>query len=433
MVMILGLSGILLFQISAANERMALAEMPPTFQLSKEYAQGDLSADSVRNALHRRDELLKREVVISFVASDGTEVRASKVNLSENPLWISFARDPQGTVTIDREKLKQHLVSYPPKSMPTPQQCTVLSSREEAKGVMRVETDCIAKSGYTYDVSQVASLAAEALENDEASISIPLQLVPAIINDPVHSPDRPLTLLSTGRSNFKGSGVGRKANVRKAINERENNVFIPTDAVFAFNDTLGNVTISNGWHMALTIFEGVNLRPAPGGGICQASTTVYRAALNAGLPILEQKNHSLYVTYYEPYGVGLDATIFPGSQDLKFKNDTGGPIIVQSYTEGDEAIVNMFGYDDQRTVTLTGPYFASTAPEDLLVQGKKLKTNQIVWIRHVDKNGERDESVISAQYKAIPRSLAKKWEATTEIVRGHDENIAIKNSVVAER
>jgi vancomycin resistance protein YoaR len=92
--------------------------------------------------------------------------------------------------------------------------------------------------------------------------------------------------LSTGRSNFKGSGAGRKSNVRKALNERVNNIFVPAGAVFSFNDTLGTVSTGNGWQMALTIFDGVDLRPAPGGGICQASTTVYRAALAAGFPIM---------------------------------------------------------------------------------------------------------------------------------------------------
>jgi vancomycin resistance protein YoaR len=250
-----------------------------------------------------------------------------------------------------------------------------------------------------------------ALERGEEKITVTLEKVPGQLIDTERSPDRPLVLLSTGRSNFKGSGAGRKSNVRKAINEHQHNIFIPEGSEFSFNDTLGIVSLSRGWQMALTIFEGVNLRPAPGGGVCQASTTVFRAVLNAGLPILEQKSHSLYVTYYEAYGVGLDATIFPGKQDFRFKNDTGGPIIMQAYTEGDEATINLYGYDDNRSVTLSGPYFAGT--EGILPDGKKIRANEIVWTRTVQSAAGTSTDIVASRYQAIPRSLAKNWTAST--------------------
>jgi hypothetical protein len=202
----------------------------------------------------------------------------------------------------------------------------------------------------------------------------------------------------------------------EAIGERVHNVVVPVDAEFSFNDVLGGpVTQSAGWQMALTIFEGVNLREAPGGGICQASTTVYRAALNAGLPIVEQKSHSLYVTYYEAYGVGQDATVFPGKQNLRFRNDTGAPLLLQSYYEGDDAYVHILGRPDGRQVTVDGPYFGSTAPADVQVNGRAVRGNEIVWVRTITSaEGAQTKEVLVSRYNAVPKSLVAKWPATSQ-------------------
>jgi vancomycin resistance protein YoaR len=194
------------------------------------------------------------------------------------------------------------------------------------------------------------------------------------------------------------------------------NVLVPAGEIFSYNDALGNAgSLADGWKMALTIFEGVNLRPAPGGGVCQVSTTIFRAALRAGLPIVEQKNHSLYVSYYEAYGVGQDATVYPGKQDFRFKNDTGHPILLQSYNEGDDAYVNIYGIDDGRAVTVKGPYFAATTPEEVKNQDKKLRANEIGWVRSVQSaDGTATDDVFVARYNAIPKSLPKKYSATVE-------------------
>lgn len=375
-----------------------------------------LTAESVRIAVEQRKEFLERSLIIDFVDDNSNRITTSAFLVQDFPAWVTVQRTIDGeSIGLDTERVKQHVISYPPEGIPLPRICTITSHRVDEQGVERVETDCRAQSGYRYDVDVVTDAIVSALEKGNKHITITLQEVPGMLLDPEKSPDKPLVLLSSGRSNFKGSGGGRKSNVRKALNERENNIFIPADTTFSFNDTLGIVSQSRGWELALTIFEGVNLRPAPGGGICQASTTVYRAAINAGLPIVEQKSHSLYVTYYEAYGVGLDATIFPGSQDLQFKNDTGGPIVIQSYTDGDEAYVNMYGYDDGRSVVLSGPYFARD--EGILEDGKKIRSNEIVWVRTVQTAETDKRDILKSRYNTIPRSLLTRWEPGTKVTR----------------
>lgn len=188
-----------------------------------------------------------------------------------------------------------------------------------------------------------------------------------------------MELLSSGISDFATSPSGRDFNVRKALNEHFNGIVIPAGESFHFNQFLGPVTYSAGWQGSLAIFNGNELRTVPGGGICQTSTTVYRAALNAGLDIEEQRNHSLYVHYYEAYGDGLDSTIFPGSQDLVFKNNTDGPILVEAYAEGTIATVNFYGTSDGRQVDLFGPYTQSNQTDEVIAATGGLGYNQIAW------------------------------------------------------
>lgn len=372
-------------------------------------------------AIDARKEMLERAIRVTFVNESGAEpISSFDLALKDHPLWIMFnIGENQSEAVIDLERVRQHLISYPPQNIPEPQSCVLLSTWVDNDGVTRAQTDCIAKSGFIYDQNKLANMVKEAFEKGQDTVEYVLTSVPAVVTDPTNGSAMPMKLLATGHSSFEGSGVARKSNVRKGLNERVHNVLVPADTVFSFNDTLGIVSINRGWKEALTIFEGVNLRPAPGGGICQVSTTTYRAALAAGLPIVQQKSHSLYVTYYEKFGVGQDATIFPGKQDFQFRNDTGAPILIQAYNQGDEAFVRIYGSDDGRNVAITGPYFGKTAPKDLLENGKILRNNEIAWVRTVRPvGGEQKREVFIARYQAIPKSLSSRWELTTKITRG---------------
>ena len=81
---------------------------------------------------------------------------------------------------------------------------------------------------------------------------------------------------------------------------------------------------------------------------------MFRAAINAGLPILERRPHSFPVKYYNPQG--FDATIYPGVVDLRFRNDTLAHLLVQTKISGTKLIFEIYGSDDGRVVTLDGPY-----------------------------------------------------------------------------
>ena len=116
---------------------------------------------------------------------------------------------------------------------------------------------------------------------------------------------------------------------------------------------LGEVNEQNGFESELVIKSGKLVRES-GGGLCQVSTTLFRSAVMAGLPITERRPHSFPVRYYNPQG--YDATIYPGVVDLKFKNDTSNHILIQSRVEGVKLIFDIYGPDDGRKVVMEGPF-----------------------------------------------------------------------------
>jgi vancomycin resistance protein YoaR len=221
-----------------------------------------------------------------------------------------------------------------------------------------------------------------------------------------------LTLIGSGNSNFAGSPAGRVFNLRKALREHINNVVVLPGEEFSFNATLGGpVSERRGWQLAKVISAG-ELVMEPGGGICQTSTTLYRSILQAGLPVGKRKSHSMYVSYYEKGGVGLDATIYYGQQDLTFTNDTGNPVVIQSFDEGDDAFVYLYGTPDGRVSSMEGPYFSGNAPEEFRSRGRTIKSNEIGWLQHIEyPNGITEMQPILSSYKTLPRSIVYKYTA----------------------
>ena len=209
-----------------------------------------------------------------------------------------------------------------------------------------------------------------------------------------------LVEIAEGKSNFATSPAGRDYNVRKGLNEKFHGVVVPQGTEFSYNALLGPVTYSAGWKPSLAIF-GTQLSQVPGGGLCQVSTTIYRAALDAGTNITAQRNHSLYVHYYVAYGDGLDATIYPGSQDLRFMNDTPGPILMEAYDEGYDAVVKFYGKSDGRETTLAGPYTASNQPDYSKTEFRTLSRFEILWEYWVTKpDGSKEREWLVSKYKS---------------------------------
>jgi vancomycin resistance protein YoaR len=171
-------------------------------------------------------------------------------------------------------------------------------------------------------------------------------------------------LLATGESFYKGSIPGRVHNVILA-SSRATGILIAPGEIFSFNDTVGDISAATGYKTAYVIKNGRTIL-GDGGGVCQVSTMIFRAALNAGLEIVERKPHSYRVAYYEQGGFkpGLDATVFSPSVDLKIKNNTDHHILIQSVTDPDNyhLTYEIYGKKDGRVIELSDVRVLSQSP-----------------------------------------------------------------------
>jgi vancomycin resistance protein YoaR len=369
------------------------------------------SINDLRDALGVRRALFARSIVVAFQdEASGAEVSRWTVSLGRYPDWMSFSLAGGPRFGIDESAIRSYMSQNAPDGLAAPSFATVVETHDEGK-IIRATVEGEPKDGQSFDPDAIADAVIDAFDGGHDVAVVPVQQVQGAVLYDDGVTTRVLHELGVGRSVFDTSPWGRKQNVRKAMNEKANGVVIPQGSVFSYNSTLGGpVSHSNGWYDSLIIVNGKDLEPAPGGGICQSATTVYRAAMAAGLPIVTRKSHSLYVTYYKQYGMGMDATVFPAKQDMTFENDTDGPIVLLGKTDDhDNAYSAIYGIDDGRTVTLEGPYFGYTHTEP--VMGRVLRSSEVAWIQRVTKpDGTTREQLQVAQYSGLPRSVALEFE-----------------------
>jgi vancomycin resistance protein YoaR len=160
-------------------------------------------------------------------------------------------------------------------------------------------------------------------------------------------------LIAVGTSNFAGSPSNRIHNIKVGV-QKETGILIAPGEEYSFNKFLGEVDGEHGFLPELVI-KKTGTVPEFGGGLCQVSSTVFRAAMNAGLPITERRNHSYAVQYYAPQGT--DATIYPGVVDLKFKNNTSGYLLIwPTFPSKNELQFSIYGTKDSRQIAVGTPY-----------------------------------------------------------------------------
>ncbi|MDP9312436.1 MAG: VanW family protein, partial [Chloroflexota bacterium] len=160
--------------------------------------------------------------------------------------------------------------------------------------------------------------------------------------------------LGRGESQFVTySSPERDANVQAGGNEIDG-VLIPPGAIFSFTQTIGDITWAEGYRWGEMIEAGTVV-PSLGGGICQVSTTVFRAAFWSGLEIVERHNHTWRLPWYEVDAPpGMDATIALGGPDLKVRNNTGHYIMLKVETDLQQKrqTVIVYGTPDGRQVSM---------------------------------------------------------------------------------
>lgn len=257
----------------------------------------------------------------------------------------------------------------------------------------RVVFDGAGRDGRRVDIVKLRQLILTALESDSREIEIPYLTLRAPVRVSTDLAELGvISLLGGSMTDYAGSPANRQHNILVGA-EKLNGRLIAPGEEFSFVDSIGPIDSKAGFKNELVIKEG-DVVPELGGGICQVSTTFFRAALTAGLPITAQRPHSLKVHYYSP--PGLDATIYPGQVDLKFLNDTGHHVLVQTFVEGTTIRVNLYGASDGRQAKVVGPFYPNGQPiTDLSRAGMKMYWQRLLTRPDGSEITERYDSAYS--------------------------------------
>ncbi len=167
------------------------------------------------------------------------------------------------------------------------------------------------------------------------------------------------SLIGNGSSDFAGSPKNRTHNIGVGA-AKLNGILVKPGQEFSFNEYLGEIGPEEGYLPELVIKKNKTV-PEYGGGLCQVSTTLFRAAVNSGLKITERYPHAFPVKYYNPQG--FDATVYPPHPDLRFVNDTPGNILIQSKIVGTKITFEFYGTKDDRKVKIIGPTILQSNPD----------------------------------------------------------------------
>jgi vancomycin resistance protein YoaR len=157
---------------------------------------------------------------------------------------------------------------------------------------------------------------------------------------------------------FDPSNIARATNIAQAAKIVDGTIVRPGE-VFSLNAVLGPRTVNRGFDYAPVIAGDGVLRLGVGGGICQYATTLFNAVFFAGLPVVERHAHSLYIDHYP---IGRDATVAWGGPDFKFKNDTGRPLMIRSWTSNGVLTVVVVGKTGRTVSFTTSSFYDVRAP-----------------------------------------------------------------------
>jgi len=227
----------------------------------------------------------------------------------------------------------------------------------------KVSNFSLSKDGYKMNISSSLKNILNLLANskDSNKLKLSFDIIEPEVKD--NSADKLgiIELIGEGKSNFTGSTLSRIHNIKVAT-ARFDGLLIKPGEEFSFVKNLGDVDGEHGYKQELVIKKGVT-EPEFGGGICQVSTTAFRAAINSGLEITARRNHAYPVHYYSPQG--MDAAVYIPNPDLKFKNNTPGHILIKTdlNVEKKELIFRFYGTNDGRKVEVEGPTVLSRQPD----------------------------------------------------------------------
>jgi len=344
----------------------------------------ELSSPSEKRKLQQAFNAIEKLTAQPIVLHLGKE--SFELNLNSEKAFIEVTED---SARVNESRLKSWIDDFISKNSRPASKVQIVGKEEIRPGIFKAVLDGEFKEGLRMNADELLKQILSALENGEYVVNVKTYEIPVKVYSVLEEAD--YQLLSVGYSEFStGNAPNRVHNVKTGL-DRVNGTLVSPGQEISFNKSVGN--INNDFRIGYGIYGTVAL-PVLGGGICQASTTFYRALLNLGVPIHQRQNHSWDLSYYQVGGYGLDATIYPEKNlDVKAVNDLNSDLLFYSYIrpETEEAFVLVYGKGDGRKVTLT--------PEKEYVPFKGPKT--LKWKQTVEMStGEIREHEIVSRYRS---------------------------------
>lgn len=184
---------------------------------------------------------------------------------------------------------------------------------------------------------------------------------------------------------FEPSNKARAGNIALAAKLVDGSV-VGSGETFSLNEAMGPRTVNRGFDFAPVIAADGVLRQGVGGGICQYATTLFNAVLVAGLPVVDRRPHSLYISHYP---IGRDATVAWGAIDFKFRNDTPHSLLIRSWVEGGSLRVAIVGRTGRKVGFTTSEFYDIRKPahgrsDPRVIHDADLGPGVVRWERGVD-------------------------------------------------
>lgn len=254
------------------------------------------------------------------------------------------------------------------------------------------------KAGLVCDYSETLARVFTALKNDEREVELSMhEYSPALTEEILKKRTQ---MLSSYTTHFEASNESRVHNIRLAASKLAGAV-VPPHTEFSFNGHVGKRNAENGFEESVVIFDGEFVKGV-GGGVCQLSTTLFNAALRAGMRVTESRNHSLSVSYISP---SLDAMVSEYS-DLKFVNPFDTPVYLNAVVRGGSVTVECFGLPDgYRYQTESIVLYRLAPPPAEIVEGEEEK------VLRAEKEGIASESyllVYDKKGRLVKRELLRR-------------------------
>jgi vancomycin resistance protein YoaR len=322
---------------------------------------------AVDAAVAKANALLDHSLELVAVGAEGVQRFTVDRGILRTWLRLSAMPGKDGALDIaaqtDEARIKAYVQSLA-KPFDRPAQEAAIDYDTAAKQVVVLKSS---QTGQALDVKTsvdaisktLSSLAADPLgfagaaPTGAVAITLTTRIVPPKV-DSTRIADLGINeLVTQGTTYFAGSTPERVHNILNAAQKFQGAVIAPGEQ-FSFNKIVGDVSAANGFVDSL-IISGDRTEMGVGGGVCQVSTTAFRAAVQGGFPIIERHTHSYVVSWYgEP---GLDATIFTPHVDFRFRNDTGAFLLIKPEVDKAKGRItfSFYGTRPNRTVELSKP------------------------------------------------------------------------------